>query len=382
MKILITPASVELTDNHNYSKGAIGNISYNLLTSLSKYDIELYILSKGIDITKEKLLPDNLKLYQLTKSNFKNPHYIHTKSFINSIKLSKHFLKNQNISVINQMYFPYGVGFNPLLKSVKDYPFVIGMCELPHKRYNDEISITEKFASKVGRNLLHPLFLKTLDACDALIAVNKSAKDLYSKLIPRKKIKVIPYGVNMNRFQFTPLQENNHNILVVSRLIKRRKLDILIDAMPYILNEYPDTKLHIVGEGTEKKNFMTNYGILRRVFFYGNVSEEKLVELYKNCCVYCSPSKEDGWNQPILEAMSSGRPVICADAPHNSMVNSKSGFKMHYNDCIEYATAIKRLFGDFDMAEKMGEEGRIEVETNYKWKNIGRKYYDVYKEVM
>ena len=380
MKIIVSPASVELSDNHSYSKGAISNIFYNLLYSLTKYDIELYTLSKGIDISTP--FPTNLHLYQLTNSRFKNPHYIHMKALINSIRLSKYLLKEHDISIVNQMYLPYGVGFNPMLKTIRDYPFVIGMCELPHKRYNDEISTTEKVISKVGRNVLHPLFLKTLDACDVLIAVNKPTKELYSKHIPRRKIRVIPYGVDMNEFKFTSLQENNHNILVVSRLIKRRKLNILIDAMPYILDEYPDTKLHIVGKGPEKINLIKNHEFMRGVFFLGNVNEQKLISLYKNCYVYCSPSKEDGWNQPILEAMSTGRPVICADAPHNSMVNSKSGFKLHYNDSVEYAGTIKRLFGDFEMTKKLGEEGRREVETNHNWNNIGRKYYEVFRSVM
>ena len=380
MKILITPSTLELSDNHNYSKGAIGNISYNLLISLSKYDIELYVLSKGVDITKP--FSYNTIVFELTKSRFKNPHYIHTKAFLKSITVSKWLLDKKNISVINQMYLPYGVGFNPLLKTIRDYPFVIGMCELPHRRYNDEISIAENLISKAGKKILHPLFLKTLDACDVLIAVNKPTKDLYSKLIPSKKIRIIPYGIDTNKFQYTPLQENNHNILVVSRLIKRRKLKILIDAMPSILDEYPNTQLHIVGEGPEVKNLMPPYGSFQGIFFHGNVNEEKLINLYKNCYVYCSPSKEDGWNQSILEAMATGRPVICSDASHNSMVTNKTGLKMQYNDCIEYAHNIKNLFGDFDMAEKFGEEGRIEVETNYNWNNIGKMYYDVYKEVM
>ena len=371
MNILSTPASFGINDTSSYYGGCMGNIGYSFFKSLSNQPVQIYAT-----------IQSHILSHQIPNIHFYDTGYDYKKLY-NNYKLARQILSNHKIDLIFSPYFFYGVSFNPLFKAIKDHPFVIGMCETPHKRYSDEVDkVTGKFLTTVGRKLLYPLFIKTLDACDALIAVNEPAKDLYSKHIPRRKIKVIPYGVDMDKFKFTPLQENNHNILVVSRLIKRRRLDILIDAMPYILNEYPNAKLHIVGEGSEAKNFMTNYGILKRIFFYGNVSGEKLVDLYKNCYVYCSPSKEDGWNQPILEAMSSGRPVICADASHNSMVNNKTGFKLYYNDCIEYATTIKRLFGDFEIAKKMGEESRREVEANHNWNDIGKKYYEVFKGVI
>ena len=372
MNILSTPASFGINDFHGYKEGAIANISYGMFKALSEQNLDLFATIQSLRLTKP--FPNNIHTYKVGYDKLK---------IYNSLKQAQKILKQHKIDLITQLYFFHGVGFNPLFKAIKDYPFVIGMCETPHRRYNDEVDkITGEFLTRVGRKLLHPLFIKTLDACDALIAVNEPAKDLYSKHIPHKKIKVIPYGVDMDKFKFTSLQENNHNILVVSRLIKRRRLNILIDALHSVLNEYPDAQLHIVGEGPEEKNFKTNYGILRRVFFYGNVNEEKLISLYKNCYVYCSPSKEDGWNQSILEAMSTGRPVICADAPHNSMVTQKTGFKLYYNDCIEYAGAIKRLFGDFEIAKKLGEEGRREIEANYNWNNIGKKYYEIFKSII
>ena len=372
MNILSTPASFGINDFHGYKEGATANISYGMFKSLSEQNLDLFATIQSLRLTKP--FANNIHTYEVGYDKLK---------VYNSFKQAQKILKQQKIDLITQLYFFYGVGFNPLFKAIKDYPFVIGMCETPHKRYNDEVDKkTGEFLTKIGRKLLHPLFIKTLDACDKLIAVNEPAKDLYSKLIPQRKIKVIPYGVNMNRFKFTPLQENNHNILVVSRLIKRRKLNILIEAMHSILNEYPDAQLHIVGEGPEVKNLLPPYGSFQGIFFHGNVNEEKLISLYKNCYVYCSPSKEDGWNQSILEAMATGRPVICSDAPHNSMVNNKTGIKMRYNDCIEYAHTIKKLFGDFKMAKKLGIESRKEVEINHNWSEIGRKYYKTFEEMM
>ena len=231
---------------------------------------------------------------------------------------------------------------------------------------------------------MFPFFKKTLDYCDTLIAVNEGAKDLYSNLMPRSKIRVIPYGVDLERFKYSSLP-SNHNILAVSRLIKRRGLDYLVEAMPIILKEYPDANLHFVGDGPRKGILQAKakeLGVSSKVIFHGNVSANELVNLYRNCYVFCHLSFADGWNQPALEAMASGRPVVCTDAPHNTMVvDKKTGFLVPCGDVDVLPEKIMKLFSDRELAEKMGLEGRKEAEEKYNWDEVGRRYYEVYKEV-
>ena len=385
MKILFSPASMEISDTHNYSKGCIAGIFYNLLDSLSKLEVESYILSKGIDI--ENPLQKNIKLFTLGESRIKNPSYVHSKIFLKSLIYTNKILKKEKIDLITQLYFFYGVSFNPMLKTIKNYPFVIGMCELPHPLLDDELEGLSKFRTlkTFGKTVLSPLFKKTIDHCDILIAVNEGAKDLYSQVMPRSKIRVIPYGVDLTHFKQSP-HPKSHNILAVSRLIERRGLDYLVEAMPSILKEYPDTKLHFVGNGPRKEILQKkakDLGIGSNLIFYGNVTADELINHYKNCSVFCHLSSADGWNQPALEAMASGRPVICTDAPHNSMViDKKTGFLVPFGDYDAVANAILKLFSDDELACKMGAEGRKKAEKDHDWAKIGEKYYNVYREVV
>ncbi|CAD7778490.1 MAG: Glycosyltransferase Gtf1 [Candidatus Methanoperedenaceae archaeon GB50] len=375
LKVLITPPTLDLNDTHNYHGGAIGNISYNLLCSLADFNAEIYAIIKSRNLAFSP--PSNLKLYPTGGKMFERA--------IGGSKQTNKILKKEKIDVITQLYFFYGVSFNPMLRKVKDYPFVIGMCELPHPLLEDEIgSGMKKYAANLGKKFLFPLFKKTLDYCDTLIAVNEGAKDLYSNLMPRSKIRVIPYGVDLERFKYSSLP-SNHNILAVSRLIKRRGLDYLVEAMPIILKEYPDANLHFVGDGPRKGILQAKakeLGVSSKVIFHGNVSANELVNLYRNCYVFCHLSSADGWNQPALEAMASGRPVICTDAPHNSMViDKKTGFLIPYGDIDVLAEKIRKVLGDRELAGKMGLEGRKEAEEKYNWDEVGRRYYEVYKEV-
>jgi len=372
LKVLVVPPTLHLNDTHNYYGGAIGNISYNLLCSLSNF-VELYTFVRSYNLVKSP--PKNLKLYTFPTTFSRHIGYI---------QKAYKILEKEKISLITQLYFFYGVSFN-LLREIKDYPFVIGMCELPHPLLEDEVgSRMKKYAANISKKFLFPLFNKTLNYCDMLIAVNEGAKDLYSNLMPRSKIRVIPYGVDLERFKYSPLP-SNHNILAVSRLIKRRSLDYLVEAMPLILREYPDARLHFVGNGPRREILQRRakeLGVGSKVIFHGNVSANELVNLYRSCYVFCHLSFADGWNQPALEAMASGRPVVCTDAPHNSMViNKKTGFLIPYGDVNELADRIMELFSDREMAEKMGLEGRREAEEKYNWDDIGREYYEVMKEV-
>lgn len=367
IKVLVVSPMLALSDTHNYYGGAISNIAYNLLFQISKHT-KIYAFVRGYNLIKS--LPRDLKLYGYSTTFGR---------YIGYIQKAETILKQEEIIIITQLYFYYGISFN-LFRKIKDYPFVIGMCELPHPRLRDEIGIFEYVFAKYGKKLIFPFFRRTLKHCDLLIAVNDATKELYANFLPKNKIKVIPYGVDVEYFRYSFLP-HNHDILAVSRLIKRRGLDYLVDVMPIILKEYPDTILHLVGSGPRKGILLRKakeLGVSSKVIFYDNISANELIKMYRNCYVFCHLSFADGWNQPALEAMASGRPVICTDASHNSMViNKKTGFLIPFGDVDMLSKKIMILFGDHELAEKMGFEGRRETEEKYNWDKVGKRYYEV-----
>ncbi|RLB03064.1 MAG: hypothetical protein DRG59_12145 [Deltaproteobacteria bacterium] len=362
-----------LDERHNYYGGAMGDIAYSLLRSLTIHkDIEILTFVDSMNLSK---LPKNLRIL---KGN----------SFEDVRRETINVLENENISVVTHFYF-HEPEYNPVAEFVKKkgLPFVIGMCELPHPLLKDELSGLLKlpFVRTFGKNFILPKFKKTLEFCDMLIVVNEGAKEYYSHFIKEEKIRIIPYGVDLERFRYTPLPKD-HKILMVSRLIKRRGLDYIVEAMPRIVKEFPDAELHFVGEGPRRdilRRRAEELGIGSKLIFHGNVSAGELVELYRNCYIFCHLSFADGWNQPALEAMATGRPVICTDAPHNSMVeDGKTAFLIPFGDVDTLAEKLIYLFENYKLAEEMGMEGRKKAEKEYDWDKIAEAYYAVFKEVI
>jgi len=372
MKVL-NISRLKLNDKHNYYGGAIGNIAYNLMRSLAELGVEIVTFTEGVDLEREP--PENLK-------------FIEAHSFREILQKTSKLLDEEKFQVVTHFYF-HEPEFNPVAKFVKrrGIPFVIGMCELPHPRLNDEVDgiLKIRLVRTIGRYLVLPKFKETLKLCDGLIVVNEAAKAYYGQFVDESKIRVIPYGVDLERFRYAPLPDTPR-ILTVSRLIKRRGVDYLVMAMPEVLREFPEAELHFVGEGQRReilRKLAEKLGVASKVFFHGNVSAEELVRHYRDCYVFCHLSFADGWNQPALEAMASGRLVICTDASHNSMVeDGKTGFLIPFGDVNVLIEKLIKIFDDQTLAENLGKEARRKTENEHNWNKIAQEYHKSLKGVV
>lgn len=122
-----------------------------------------------------------------------------------------------------------------------------------------------------------------------------------------RSAKIIHPGID-NTF-FTPLENctpQEPYFLVVSRLVWHKRIDLAIKAC-HQLNQ----KLIIVGEGRDKNKLIkiNQQNPKSKVFFFGQVSDKKLLFLYQNCQALICPQEEDFGLSPI-EAQACGKPVI------------------------------------------------------------------------
>jgi len=392
MRVLVCPAS-----SHYFTDkaGSMYSIPYNLLPSLSKFEIRLYPIVNNIDpLTK---VPQNLiRLGSPVKFGHKVNKWNDITFLFKSLKYAKRVIRDEDIDIIHHMTpFVYGSSFN-LLNETNSYPFVIGPAEYPHLfLYDDYIYLRGKaniitnveypIVKWLHKKLTNPLFLKTIDRCNILIAVNKRTKKEYSKVMSGKKIRVIPLGVDLDKFKYSPPPQN-HDILTVGLHTKRKGFDYLINTMPNILKEFPDAKLHITSEGPQTSNlkYLTKkLGLDKSIIFHGRVSDEKLFELYRQCKVFCHPSLSEGFCHTTLEAMATGRPVVSTNTIGSEMVeNGKTGLLAPTADSHAIADAILKIFSDDDLTYKMGVRARKKVEEEYDWNVIAKKYYEVYQEVV
>lgn len=118
--------------------------------------------------------------------------------------------------------------------------------------------------------------------------------------------KIVYPGVNINFFKPSIQKSTDKYFLVVSRLVRHKKIDLAIKAC-HKLNQ----KLIIVGQGRDKNDLIELRNKLndKNIIFTGKVSAKKLLHLYQNCQALICPQIEDFGLTP-LEAQACGKPVI------------------------------------------------------------------------
>ena len=144
--------------------------------------------------------------------------------------------------------------------------------------------------------------------------------------IPTDGVRVEPMGVDLS-VRFTPddsVQRSRNEILFVGRLVEKKGLRYLIDAMPIILEKHPEAHLTIAGFGPEEEALRDQIRILGlqgKVEFLGAVAQENLPELYRRASIFVAPFVEtesgdqEGLGLVTVEAIGCGCPVVVSNLP-------------------------------------------------------------------
>lgn len=194
-------------------------------------------------------------------------------------------------------------------------------------------------------------------------------------------IKVIPPGVDINKFRGTKEKEDK-SLLFVGPLIKRKGLEYLIKSFKEIENR--DIKLILIGEGRERKNleFLVRRLGLKNVEFKGYLEEEKLIEHYNMADMFVFPSLKEGFGQVLLEAMACGLPIISTNTSAIPEVVGDAGILVEPRDSQALANAINLLIEDKELRNKLGGKGKKRVGENFTWKKVTERTLDAYREII
>ena len=172
-----------------------------------------------------------------------------------------------------------------------------------------------------------------LDALKRFVARRSSAATVVSSAmrerlaalgVPAAHIHVLPMGVDLSE-RFTPdpaVQRSTREILFVGRLVEKKGLRHLVDAMPLVLERVPDAFLTIAGFGPEEaalRQQVHALGLAAKVRFLGAVAQTRLPALYRRAALFVAPfvqaesGDQEGLPVALMEAVACGCPVVAGD---------------------------------------------------------------------
>lgn len=285
-------------------------------------------------------------------------------------------LRNQHIDVIHAHWLiPQGLTVAIASEVVKDMPPVV---------------CTSHGGDLLGLNgrLISPIKRWVIRCSSMLTVVSKTMADhaLLQGANP-EKLQTISMGVD-TRTLFTPGQaifRVDNEILFVGRLVEKKGISYLLDAMPEILRQYPDVRLRLVGSGPLEevlRQQSDRLGIAHAVIFQGAVRNAEIPDMYRRATIFVAPSvittqgDQEGLGLVLVEALACGCPVITTDLPaiRDVVIDGVTGLICHSKDSAEIARKAIVLLNDPAFRQTLARAGRQYVLEHFDWDIVADRY--------
>jgi phosphatidylinositol alpha-1,6-mannosyltransferase len=174
-------------------------------------------------------------------------------------------------------------------------------------------------------------------------------------------------------------------VVCVSRLVRRKGQDLLIEALPDLRRRVPDTVLLLVGSGpyeNDLRSLAERHGVTQHVVFAGGVPYAQLPEHYAAGDVFAMPCRTrrhgldvEGLGMVFLEASAIGLPVVAGDsggAPE-AVLEGETGYVVGGRDRDALVERLVTLLQDEPLRRRMGSAGRAWVERQWHWDLLAQK---------
>jgi phosphatidyl-myo-inositol alpha-mannosyltransferase len=261
---------------------------------------------------------------------------------------------------------------------------------LPMEPDTTHVATFHAFAkSNLGYYYGRPILRQYLKHLDATIAVSPPAREFVRHYFPRLTPRVIPNGIDVERFRpgQTPihhLRDECVNVLFVGRLEKRKGLRDLLIAYRYLQDRVPRSRLIVVGDGPLKgkvEAFISNQR-LNNVVMAGYVPDQVLPRYYSSADIACFPATGgESFGVVLLEAMAAGLPVVATEIPgYLSVVEAGvDSLTVRPKSPGELGVALTVLARDAFLRARLGEAAKAKAQR-YAWRLVAAEVIELYQE--
>jgi glycosyltransferase involved in cell wall biosynthesis len=249
---------------------------------------------------------------------------------------------------------------------------------------------------RILRNLYLPFLAKLMDRATFIMPTS----DRLAERVPllkrfSSKTRVVHLGIDDSELMaaasrkkdianLKQLAGGRAIFLSVGRMVPYKGFDVLLKGIAAVQEAF----LFLVGQGPLRYGLQqqaTRLGILNRVVFAGEISQEDLGLYYHACDCFVLPSlgASEAFGLVQLEAMACGKPVINTDLPTGVpfvSVHESTGLTVTPGDPGQLASAIRRMVNDESARTLMGITARIRYEQLFRRRRMADQLLQVYKD--
>lgn len=217
------------------------------------------------------------------------------------------------------------------------------------------------------------------------VVVSPSTRDdLVKRGIPARDVRVIPNGLDHDRYHPATMPAEPDLVVFVGRIEHYKGVDLLLDAWPHVRAARPGARLVIVGSGTANEEMRArarDAGCADAVHFAGFVDEAEKVAWMQRATVLVQPSRKEGWGLTVLEANACGTPVVATDVPglRDSVRHGTSGLLAAPN-APSLAACLVAVLSDAELRARLARGARLWSER-FRWDHVADAFADVVRAV-
>jgi glycosyltransferase involved in cell wall biosynthesis len=335
-----------------------GGGAEKVLINLANHFAELHY--KPVIISLNKGLPaytinKGLKVYQLVDRTGSNRIYRLYYCFQVFLSLLLIIGKEKPVCVIS--FITSANLWTGIACNITNSPYIVS------ERTSPDRSVGQ--LNSISRKLVAMIYKRAIAVVVCAMGVGDSLKNIkaFNKL---HNTRLIPNAVSQFEILSAKKVHERKFILGVGRLAYVKGFDQLISAFS-AANIY-DIDLLIIGEGEERKALLSqieSLGLSGRVFMPG--AKNNLQDYYNQAEIFVLPSRNEGYPNALIEAMSFGCPSAAMDCdfgPAEIIRNGHNGILVENGNITALADSIIRLRNDLKLKKKISDNARCINQTN------------------
>lgn len=233
---------------------------------------------------------------------------------------------------------------------------------------------------------------------DRLVALTSNETELLTHYYPESREKIRVVGNGIDDCPEAELAATNSKggdpalVLYTGRLVERKGIRDLLDAIPLVLATAPKTKFVLAGgppdrngEDLKREWLPPCFDRYRdQIHFTGWLSQKEIERWYCVADIQVVPSRYEPFGMVVLEGMLYGLPIVASDlgGPRSILNHEQTGLLFPPRDVPALATAILRLIENAELRKRLARAGSADVRRNWLWPCVVGRMRHVYVEAL
>ena len=247
---------------------------------------------------------------------------------------------------------------------------------------------------RVGKRIVKAFSRNVLSDVDAVITPSDKIKEMLIDYRVNKPIYVIPSGIEMKHYGENHrkrraeirakygIQEEEGLLVYVGRFAREKNIEKLLHLLTKC---HRSQRLMLVGDGPEREDLerlAEELHIEDRLIFTGMVDSAEVSDYYSAGDVFVSASQSETQGLTYMEAMASGRPILCLQDECLDGVVDNGVNSFVFNTDREFLKDLQLLENDRSYRIQMGSRAQKSIRNRYSIEAFTDSCIRVYEEAM